>query len=162
VSVHPPTVEVATVGEPKSRPVFLDGSGRRRGALRLVGVLAATGLAATLGLLILGVSGASPLSIPGLPEIHKADVESTTTPIPKATVTTPPTSTKGLVPVGPIVVSRTQTKTTAPKPTPTSPPTTTTPTTPPPTTTTPPPTATQTPSETVPPTSDSPPSSPTP
>ena len=54
---------------PGSRPVFLDRSGRRRRLALLVGTSLAIALLTTLGLLIAGLSAASPVTVPGFPEV---------------------------------------------------------------------------------------------
>jgi type VI secretion system secreted protein VgrG len=135
-------VEIAGVGDQSAQPVFLDGSGRRRGWVKLFGIFVGTGLAATLAVLVLGITGASPFGIPGLPELGRAEVESSATPVPQPNATAAPTNT--VVVQQHLPVATTTTRTTAPA---------NKPTTPPPTTTQPPPpTATPTP----PPASDSP------
>jgi hypothetical protein len=62
------------VGQPSGKPVFVDRSGRRRRLARLAGAGLGGLLVAALSLLGAALSGASPLPIPGLPDIgHKAD-----------------------------------------------------------------------------------------
>jgi len=55
----------------RERPVFLDRSGRRRRLAVLLGVGLAAGLLASLGLLVAGLWGASPVSGPGFPEVEQ-------------------------------------------------------------------------------------------
>jgi hypothetical protein len=105
-SSHPQTVEIAVVRESTTKPVFLDGSGRRRGLVKVLGIFVATAVVATLAVLVLGVTGASPFGIPVLPELHRADVESTATPRPQPAVTPPPAA--GPVQPAPVVVTTTK------------------------------------------------------
>jgi hypothetical protein len=51
----------------KTAAVFLDRSGRRRRLFTIVGTGLAAAALAALGLLVSGLSGASPLHLPGLP-----------------------------------------------------------------------------------------------
>jgi hypothetical protein len=48
--------------------VFVDGTGRRRRVVAVIGAGFAVALLVALGLLVSGVSGNSPLHLPGLPE----------------------------------------------------------------------------------------------
>jgi hypothetical protein len=50
------------------RPVFFDRSGRRRRLAVVVGSGLATALLIALGLLVAGLSGASPAGVPGFPD----------------------------------------------------------------------------------------------
>lgn len=51
------------------RPVFLDRSGRRRRLVKIVGVGLGAVLAASLALIVAAVSTASPVHLPGFPDI---------------------------------------------------------------------------------------------
>jgi hypothetical protein len=150
LSSQPPTVEIADVGEPPAKPVFLDGSGRRRGWVKIFGVFVGTALAATLAVLVLGITGASPFGIPGLPEMGRADVQSSATPLPQPKVSATNPAPQKQVPVQPVVKPATARTTTA-----ASKPVTTTPAAPP-TTIEPPPTTTEPPPPTTPPATDGP------
>jgi hypothetical protein len=48
-------------------PVFVDRSGRRRRLMKLLGMCFGLALISTLALLMLAMSGASPITIPGFP-----------------------------------------------------------------------------------------------
>jgi len=52
----------------RGQPVFLDRSGRRRRLVLLVGGCVGTVLIASIALLGVGLSGASPVHIPGFPD----------------------------------------------------------------------------------------------
>jgi hypothetical protein len=60
--------------QPRVRPVFLDRSGRRRRALVFVGAGLATALVAGLGLLVVALSGASAVDLPGFPDVGQREV----------------------------------------------------------------------------------------
>jgi hypothetical protein len=60
----------------RGRPsVFVDQSGRRRRLMVVVGTAVGSLLLATLGLLIAGLSGASPVRVPGFPDSGRAVVD---------------------------------------------------------------------------------------
>jgi hypothetical protein len=52
---------------PHADPVFVDRSGRRRGLATLIGVGLGTALLVSLGLIVAGLQGASPVPLPGFP-----------------------------------------------------------------------------------------------
>ncbi|WP_412539237.1 hypothetical protein R8Z50_25760 [Longispora sp. K20-0274] len=69
------TQGTAPVPEDGDSPVFVDPSGRRRGLVRLVGALVGGGLAVLLALLVAGLLGASPVTLPGWPGAEPARSE---------------------------------------------------------------------------------------
>ena len=52
-----------------SEPVFVDGSGRRRQVIRVVGTAAAATLLGLLALLVAGFAGGNPLHVPGFADL---------------------------------------------------------------------------------------------
>jgi hypothetical protein len=77
--------------QPRVRPVFLDRSGRRRRIAVFLGAGLATALTAGLGLLVVALSGASSVDLPGFPDAgqHEVAPEPVITRTPPVT-TTPP------------------------------------------------------------------------
>jgi hypothetical protein len=61
-------------GEP-NQPVFVDGSGLRRRLATLIGVAIGVGLAISLGLVVAGLFGVSPVRVPGLPDTDRQPVQ---------------------------------------------------------------------------------------
>jgi hypothetical protein len=60
----------------RGRPaVFVDYSGRRRRLMVVVGTAVGSVLLATLGLLIAGLTGASPVRVPGFPDSGRVNVD---------------------------------------------------------------------------------------
>ena len=55
--------------------VFVDQSGRRRRLMVVVGTAVGSVLLATLGLLIAGLTGASPVRVPGFPDSGRVNVD---------------------------------------------------------------------------------------
>jgi hypothetical protein len=73
------TPTMREVSQASGKPIFVDRSGRRRRLVRLAGAVLGSLLVAALGLLGAAVSGASPLRIPGFPDVgHHAGGENAT------------------------------------------------------------------------------------
>lgn len=74
----------ARVGPPGPE-VFLDRSGRRRRLLRLVVIALGVGMAASLGVLGVALSGAAPGHAPEFPAVRRSPAAPTTVQSPQAT-----------------------------------------------------------------------------
>lgn len=71
-STLPPAVGSAMIRQHRApRPVFVDHSGRRRRLIVATGAGLATAIVVALIMLIAGLSGASPLHVPGFPDLGK-------------------------------------------------------------------------------------------
>jgi hypothetical protein len=68
--------------ESRSAAVFLDRSGVRRRLTAMIGAAVGVGLLASLGLLVVGLSGAPAVDLPGFPDGGRADQGAVTTPVP--------------------------------------------------------------------------------
>jgi hypothetical protein len=79
---------------PPGRPVFLDGSGRRRRWMTIGGAGLGVGLLAILVLFVLGLSGGSALHVPGFPDLNAPAAGAVPSP-------TPSTHSSGASPVQP-------------------------------------------------------------
>jgi hypothetical protein len=67
-----PTRGPDRTGAPPSA-VFLDGTGQRRRLLKVVGLVGGSALVAILVLLVLAVSGSTPVHVPGFPDARRSD-----------------------------------------------------------------------------------------
>lgn len=98
--------------EPDQQPVFHDGSGRRRRWVTLVFVSVGVAMVATLGTLVLALTGTSPIPLPGFPDATRnADRNPGVTPAPS------PTAPNGQVLTGASGTSTTAGQTATPTPT---------------------------------------------
>jgi hypothetical protein len=79
-------------------PVFLDRSGRRRRLVLVAGAFFGVLLMASAGMLVAGMSGASPTGVPGFPDAVRQVDEATPGPDAPPPTTTPDPGTSGQVP----------------------------------------------------------------